>query len=72
MASARPCVACGILGQQLGIKSVPTALRTKNLNNWTAREVPKTIFCTQSSSNVPYHSSMKEHQGGQVYSAYLS
>lgn len=32
---------------------------------------PRQLSVLKSSSNVPYHSPMKEHQGGQAYSAYL-
>ena len=40
--------ACGILVPQPGIEPVPYAVEARNLNHWTAREVPMTNF-------VPWH-----------------
>ena len=48
-----PCMACGILVPQPGIKLAPAALELQNLNHWTAREVIFPISIHILSSHSP-------------------
>ena len=50
------CVACRILVPRPGIEPVPPAVEARNLNRWTAREVPTVNFLYKFNNQILYNS----------------